>query len=201
MVAFLFLLRLIVWHWREVSDLGFAVRGVYRLDHDVQGEPDVTVVTLLEGVEFAVIGAAIRVNLRVLIAIQDPTHGPLAIHEAAIAHLEVCTGGAAWAAQVEQLFLNGENTEALIDDHKLLESWAFRIVTVAEPGQAICDLPVPGRILLPVHFLNVLNGVESKVDAEGDLKTLRLVGIVHGGRIREGRTYERGALPTNIRGV
>ena len=152
--------------------MGLAVRGVYRLDHDVEGEPDVSVVTLLEGVEFAVISAAIRINLRVLVPIQDATHGPLAIHEAAIAHLQIHAGRAARAAQVEHLFLDGENTEAFIDDHELLESGAFWIVTVAEPGQTICNLTVPGRILLPVHFLNVLNRVESKVDAEGDLKTL-----------------------------
>jgi hypothetical protein len=50
LVAFLFLLGLVVWLGREVSDLGLAVRGVYRLDHDVQGEPNVSVVTFLEGV-------------------------------------------------------------------------------------------------------------------------------------------------------
>jgi hypothetical protein len=71
-------------------------------------------------------------------------------------------------------------------------------VTVAEPGQAICDLTVPGGILFPVYFLNVLNGVESKVNAEGDLKTLRLVGIVHARRIGEGRTYEGGVLPSEV---
>ena len=131
-----------------------------------------SVVTLLEGVEFTVIGAPISINLRVLVPIQDAPHGPLAIHEATIAHLQVHAGRAARAAQVEHLFLDGENTEALIDDHKLLESWAFRIVTVAEPGQTICNLTVPGRILLPVHFLNVLNRVESKVNAERHLQTL-----------------------------
>lgn len=69
--------------------MGLAVRGVNGLDHDVQREPNVSVVTFLEGVELAIVGATIRVNLRVLVAIQDPTHGPLAIHEAAIAHLQV----------------------------------------------------------------------------------------------------------------
>jgi hypothetical protein len=201
LVAFLFLQGLVVRLGREISDLGLAVRGVYRLDHNVECEPDVSVVTLLEGVEFAVIGAAICVNLRVLVAIQDATHCPLAIHEPAISHLQVHTGRAARAAQVEHLFLDGENAEAFIDDHELLESGAFRIVTVAEPGQTICDLTVPGRILLPVHFLNVLNRVESKVDAEGDLKTLRLVSIVHAGRIWEGRTYEGGVLPTQVCGI
>ena len=35
LIAFLFLLGLIVWLGREVSDLGLAVRGVNGLDHDV----------------------------------------------------------------------------------------------------------------------------------------------------------------------
>jgi hypothetical protein len=34
-IAFLFLLGLIVWLGREVTDLGLAVRGVNGLDHDV----------------------------------------------------------------------------------------------------------------------------------------------------------------------
>jgi hypothetical protein len=52
----------------------------------------VSVVTFLEGVELAIIGAAISVNLRVLVPIQDATHGPLAIHEAAVSHLQVNAG-------------------------------------------------------------------------------------------------------------
>jgi hypothetical protein len=66
----------------------------------------VSVVTFLEGVELAIIGAAIRVNLRVLVPIQDATHGPLAIHEAAVSYLQVNAGRAAWAAQVLHLFLD-----------------------------------------------------------------------------------------------
>jgi hypothetical protein len=62
LIAFLFLLGLIVWLGREVSDLSLAVRGVDGLDHDVEGKPDVSVVTFLEGVELAIIGAAICVN-------------------------------------------------------------------------------------------------------------------------------------------
>lgn len=50
LVSFLFLLGLVVWLRREVSDLGLAVRGVNGLDHDVQREPNVSVVTFLEGV-------------------------------------------------------------------------------------------------------------------------------------------------------
>ena len=160
-----------------------------------------SVVALLEGVELAIVGAAVRVDLRVPVPIQDAPHGPLAIHEAAIAHLQGHAGRAAWAAQVLHLFLDGEDTEALVDRHELLEGRALRVVAVAEPGQAICDLTVPGGILLPGHLFYVLNGVESEVDAEGDLETLRLVRIVHGCRVGEGRTYEGGVLPAEVRGI
>ena len=201
LVAFFFLLGLVVRLGRDVSDLGLAVGGVNGLDHDVEGEPDVSVVALLEGVELAIVGAAVRVDLRVPVPIQDAPHGPLAIHEAAIAHLQGHAGRAARAAQVLHLFLDGEDTEALVDRHELLEGRALRVVAVAEPGQAICDLTVPGGILLPGHLFYVLNGVESEVDAEGDLETLRLVRIVHGCRVGEGRTYEGGVLPAEVRGV
>ena len=134
LVSLLFLLSLIIWRGREVSDLGLAIRGVNWLDHDVEGEPNVSVVAFLEGVELAIVGAPIRVDLRVLVPIQDATHGPLTIHKAAVTHLQVCTGRAARAAQVLHLFLNGENSEALVNYHELFECRAFRIVTVAEPG-------------------------------------------------------------------
>lgn len=54
------------------------------LSDDVEVVPDVSVVDLLEGVELAVVGATISVDLRIRILLESSSHHPLAVHEAAI---------------------------------------------------------------------------------------------------------------------
>ena len=51
-------------------------------------------------------------------------------------------------------------------------SEAFGVLAVAYPAEPIRDLPVPRRILLPIHFLDILYGVECEVDAQGHLTAL-----------------------------
>lgn len=135
------------------------------------------IITLFESVEFAIVSATISVDLGILVSVEDPTHGPFAIHEARVADLEVDIGLTARASDSIHLFLDRVDTETTVDDHKLFESRAFCVLTIAKPGEAVAYLAIPWRVLLPIDFLDILNGVKSKIDPEGDLKTLRLIRI------------------------
>jgi hypothetical protein len=50
-------------------------------------------------------------------------------------------------------------------------------MAIAEPRETIGDFTIPGGIILPVYFFNILNGVESEIDSERNLKALGLVRI------------------------
>jgi hypothetical protein len=92
LIAFLLLLSFIVGRprlGRYVSYLWLPAGGVQRFHHDIQGKPDVSVITLFEGVEFAVIGATIRIDLGLFVPIQYTSHGPLTVNETGIANLQV----------------------------------------------------------------------------------------------------------------
>ena len=81
------------------SRVGHILHGVRikLLCHYVQLQPDVLVVTLFEGVQLAIIGTSIRVNLRLLVPFEHASHGPLAVYKATISHHQILRSAAAWA--------------------------------------------------------------------------------------------------------
>ena len=78
-----------------------------------------------------------------------------------------------WAAKLGQLLLQLEDAVAPIDDEELGMRLARLILAVAEPIQTFANLAIPGRLHHPVHLLNVPQQVESKVDANGDLRAVQ----------------------------
>jgi hypothetical protein len=84
---------------------------------------------------------------------------------------------AAWTTDATHFFLNREDTKSFVNDYKLFKGRAFLILTITQPGEAIGDFTIPGCIIFPVYFFNVLNCVESKVDTQGHLKALRMISI------------------------
>ena len=67
------------------------------LSHYVQLKPDVLVVTLFEGVQFAIIGSSISVDFRLLVPFEHASHGPLAVDKATVSHHQILRSAAAWA--------------------------------------------------------------------------------------------------------
>lgn len=55
-------------------------------------------------------------------------------------------------------------------DNQLLVGFALGIETVAEPAEAVLDLSVPRALVLPIDLLDILDRVESKIDAQRDLR-------------------------------
>ena len=172
LVAFLFLFFFIVLLRRDISDLCFSVGHIDRLNHDIEGVPYVTIIAFFECVEFTIIGTPIRIDLRVLVPIEYPAHCPLTVNEAAVAHLQVCTGVAAWASDALHLFQDGVHAEPFVYHDKLFEGEAFRVLAIAQPRKTISYLSIPRGIIFPINFLNVLNCVESKVYPQWDLEAL-----------------------------
>ena len=158
--------------WREVSNLGLPRRGVWLLDHDIECMPNTLVVTLLEGIQLAVVGASICIDLRLLVPLQDTSHGPLTVDEATVPDLKRLAAHAARTSDALHLSSDREHSKALVDHDKLLVCDTALILAVAEPAHAVCDLSVPRGILLPCDLLDVLDGVKRKVDAERHLEAL-----------------------------
>lgn len=95
--------------------------------------------------------------------------GPLAINEAHIVKIEVRLH-ADRATELSELLLKLENAVAAIDNEELRVRLALLILAVAEPVKSFMHLPVPGRLNHPVHFLNVPQQIEPKIDADGHLR-------------------------------
>ena len=66
--------------------------------------PYLSIVTLLECVQLAVICAPVRIDLRLLVPQQDASHGPLTIDEATVAHLQVLVIVAARTPDLQHFF-------------------------------------------------------------------------------------------------
>ena len=122
------------------------------------------IIAFLEGVELAVVSATICIDLGFLISIQDASHCPLTVYEAGIAHLEINVCLAARTPDATHFFLNRKYSEAFIHDNELLVGHTFLVLTVTQPRKTICDFSIPGCIIFPIYFFNVLNCVESKVN-------------------------------------
>ena len=62
--------------------------------------------------------------------------------------------------------LQFENSIPSIDYKKFSVSLAIGIKAVPKPTEAILHLTVPGRIILPFHFVHVTQSIKFKVDAK-----------------------------------
>ena len=142
------------------------------LRDDVQVVPDIPVVDLLKCIQLAIVSPTISINLRIRVLFQRPSHHPFAVDKAAIPEkqgraLTVWTwlvpSFADWAHRLLELSLNRQCAVPSVDDDQLTIDLTVLVDAVAEPIESIFDLSEPRRLLLKLHFLDVLDRVESKV--------------------------------------
>ena len=73
------------------------------------------------------------------------------------------------ATKLSELLLQFEDAIAAIDNEEFSVRLTLLILAVAEPIQSFVHLTIPGCLHHPVHFLNVSQQIESKIDANGYL--------------------------------
>ena len=92
--------------------------------------PHCVVVAFFKCVQLVVISAAICIDLRLFIALENTSHGPLTVDKATVTDLQVLARPAAWAPQnsVYHVFFELEDIVTSVDHHELLKGWALEVL-------------------------------------------------------------------------
>ena len=86
---------------RQVFESAFLVQLFY---HYIQHQPRFLVIALFEGVELVVISFSVGIYFRVLVFVEDSSHGPLAINEPSIFNFKSSSSTAKGTSERVKLF-------------------------------------------------------------------------------------------------
>jgi hypothetical protein len=134
------------------------------LCHNLKLIEHLGVVSLLEGIEFTVVGLALAKDTGVGLVLKAALEDPLAVDEAYVAELKDLQL-ADWAADLVDFPGHLENSEAPGHSEQLLESFTLRVLAVGKPGHAVCHLPEPGRVLFPRDAVHIAEGIKREVES------------------------------------